>query len=743
MVVLAVDVGADRPADRDVPGAGRHRYEPAERQQHLHQAVQADARVADDDARLGVDGADAVEAGHVEDRAARVLRGVPVRPAEAAGDRAARPARPHRGGRLLVAAGAQQPGGGGGGAAPAAHGRRRAGRCGHGVGSRVGRHEWGRYRLGGHECDRIDLPRPFVGVPTRRPRLGPWRRRAHRPRSGAGTDEPPVNISMNHSPKWVIISVSVALIPVFAFLGRRRVARGLRPVGGADVTEEGWQMQKPSCTDADQRLLAALRDCGTDPRVAAAARALSWAGEHGALWLAAGLAAAAADRDRRGAWLRATALVAAAHLASMGVKRVVRRPRPRLPAAEPLVRTAGRHSFPSSHASSAAAAAVAYGALRPAGRAPRAAAGRRDVRVPPGRRGALPERHRGGRAARRCHRAGRRGLDAQTTRRGAPMTEPGAVLLDETPGRPRPTRRLLALPGGLVRTARPRQWVKNLLVVAAPAAAGRLTSPHVIAQLALVFLLFTAAASAVYLINDARDAEADRAHPDKCHRPVAAGQVPVAAAYAAGADPRRTRPAGRRADLQRDDGHAAHRVRRHAARVLRQAEARPRRRPRRRHHRVPDAGDDRRGRARHPAVPLVPDHRRVRRAVHGLRQAVLRGPPDGGPRRRHPLAPGRVHHRLSALRVAARRRRRGARLLHVGAGERRRVGRFAAALAAAVDGPLHRGDPALRRLRRPGQRGGARGRRPARPRARGHRPGAGSRCTRSRWPTCEQSPGPR
>ncbi|GAA4072623.1 phosphatase PAP2 family protein [Streptomyces hundungensis] len=126
-------------------------------------------------------------------------------------------------------------------------------------------------------------------------------------------------------------------------------------------------MQKPSCTDADQRLLAALRDCAADPRVAAAARALSFAGEHGALQPAAGLGAAAADRDRRGAWLRGTALVAVAHLASMGVKRVVRRPRPHLPAAEPLVRTAGRHSFPSSHASSAAAAAVAFGALRPAG----------------------------------------------------------------------------------------------------------------------------------------------------------------------------------------------------------------------------------------------------------------------------------------------------------------------------------------------------------------------------------------
>ncbi|MFJ6574212.1 phosphatase PAP2 family protein [Streptomyces sp. NPDC091292] len=115
----------------------------------------------------------------------------------------------------------------------------------------------------------------------------------------------------------------------------------------------------------DHRLLSVLRECGADPHVAAAARALSWTGEHGALWLAAGLAGAAADPERRGAWLRGTALTAAAHLASMGVKLVVRRARPTR--VEPLVRTAGRHSFPSSHATSAAAAVVAYGALHPAG----------------------------------------------------------------------------------------------------------------------------------------------------------------------------------------------------------------------------------------------------------------------------------------------------------------------------------------------------------------------------------------
>ncbi|MFD8069208.1 phosphatase PAP2 family protein [Streptomyces parvulus] len=113
--------------------------------------------------------------------------------------------------------------------------------------------------------------------------------------------------------------------------------------------------------DMDHRIVTVLSACGTDPRVAGAARALSWAGEHGALWLAAGLVGAAVDRGRRGAWLRGTALTAGAHLVSMAVKRVVRRPRPAH--VVPLVRTAGRHSFPSSHATSAAAAAVAFGAL--------------------------------------------------------------------------------------------------------------------------------------------------------------------------------------------------------------------------------------------------------------------------------------------------------------------------------------------------------------------------------------------
>lgn len=108
------------------------------------------------------------------------------------------------------------------------------------------------------------------------------------------------------------------------------------------------------------------------------------------------------------------------------------------------------------------------------------------------------------------------------------------ALLERVPGLTPPPRSLTGLVRGLVRTARPRQWVKNVLVVAAPAAAGRLFSLHALGRLAIVFALFTACAAAVYLINDARDAAADRAHPVKRHRPVAAGQVPVPVAYAVG-----------------------------------------------------------------------------------------------------------------------------------------------------------------------------------------------------------------
>ncbi|MGW3285472.1 decaprenyl-phosphate phosphoribosyltransferase [Streptomyces sp. NPDC001002] len=121
---------------------------------------------------------------------------------------------------------------------------------------------------------------------------------------------------------------------------------------------------------------------------------------------------------------------------------------------------------------------------------------------------------------------------------GSARTRETALLEQRAPqrrtSRPRKGSRLGSILRGLLKTARPKQWIKNVLVVAAPAAAGQLFTRHALTQLALVFALFTACAAAVYLINDARDAEADRAHPTKRHRPVAAGQVPVPVAYAVG-----------------------------------------------------------------------------------------------------------------------------------------------------------------------------------------------------------------
>lgn len=92
-----------------------------------------------------------------------------------------------------------------------------------------------------------------------------------------------------------------------------------------------------------------------------------------------------------------------------------------------------------------------------------------------------------------------------------------------------------SLGAGLLRTARPRQWVKNLLVFAAPGAAGVLAHPHVLGRAVMAFALFCVAASGTYFLNDTLDRETDRRHPVNRHRPVAAGVIgpPLATAVAA------------------------------------------------------------------------------------------------------------------------------------------------------------------------------------------------------------------
>ena len=88
---------------------------------------------------------------------------------------------------------------------------------------------------------------------------------------------------------------------------------------------------------------------------------------------------------------------------------------------------------------------------------------------------------------------------------------------------------------GLLKAIRPRQWVKNVLVLAAPlAAAGhgvRYDYGEVLAKASVAFVVFCLAASSIYLVNDVRDVEADRQHPTKRFRPIAAGVVPVWLAY--------------------------------------------------------------------------------------------------------------------------------------------------------------------------------------------------------------------
>ena len=84
-----------------------------------------------------------------------------------------------------------------------------------------------------------------------------------------------------------------------------------------------------------------------------------------------------------------------------------------------------------------------------------------------------------------------------------------------------------SLAPALLRTARPKQWVKNILVLAAPGAAGILFERDTVARTAIAFLAFCLAASGTYFLNDAMDRDADRLHPRKRFRPVAAGLVPV------------------------------------------------------------------------------------------------------------------------------------------------------------------------------------------------------------------------
>jgi len=80
---------------------------------------------------------------------------------------------------------------------------------------------------------------------------------------------------------------------------------------------------------------------------------------------------------------------------------------------------------------------------------------------------------------------------------------------------------------------RPRQWTKNAFVFAALVFDRQLFIPESLGRTFLAFLIFCLLSSCVYLINDVMDVEADRHHPIKMNRPIAAGKLPIPVALVA------------------------------------------------------------------------------------------------------------------------------------------------------------------------------------------------------------------
>ncbi|MGI8862795.1 MAG: decaprenyl-phosphate phosphoribosyltransferase [Solirubrobacteraceae bacterium] len=83
-------------------------------------------------------------------------------------------------------------------------------------------------------------------------------------------------------------------------------------------------------------------------------------------------------------------------------------------------------------------------------------------------------------------------------------------------------------------TLRPKQWIKNALVIAAAGAAGALGTDDVPFRVGVAFVAFCLLASGIYAVNDVRDRHEDRRHPRKCRRPIAAGELEPSSALVLG-----------------------------------------------------------------------------------------------------------------------------------------------------------------------------------------------------------------
>lgn len=97
--------------------------------------------------------------------------------------------------------------------------------------------------------------------------------------------------------------------------------------------------------------------------------------------------------------------------------------------------------------------------------------------------------------------------------------------MSETAGEPRTSLATAPRRFPLVAALRPRQWIKNAVVLAAPVFSGEITEPGILWRSLLTVVLFSMASSGVYLLNDVFDVLEDRAHPVKRLRPIAAGEL--------------------------------------------------------------------------------------------------------------------------------------------------------------------------------------------------------------------------
>ncbi len=116
---------------------------------------------------------------------------------------------------------------------------------------------------------------------------------------------------------------------------------------------------------------------------------------------------------------------------------------------------------------------------------------------------------------------------AEQRRRGngsrPPHHTPGTT--PQTDWQPSPPATGLGVLAALFKAMRPRQWLKNGLLFVAPVAALHINNYGEMGRVVLAFLLFCLVSSAIYLINDLVDIEADRRHPRKRNRPLASGRL--------------------------------------------------------------------------------------------------------------------------------------------------------------------------------------------------------------------------